>query len=120
MALEQEPGIVLLPRGLPLAEAERMKAYETLPEMIRWLKEHPQRFSPLFQRWLGLAMEHDTMVYLVKPPDPFGRSVLIPRRLSPGERLKYGKQNHIVEILEEAVLVSGAKGTYFAKVVGEA
>lgn len=93
-----------------IVDKEREKAAMTLPEMILWLQENPARFTPFFERWLQLCIEHEQQVYPVKPDERTGPCK--------GRRIEYGKEGkkHVLELLESAARFR-KPGIWFAKCV---
>lgn len=88
-----------------IVQLEHEKAGKTLPEMLAYLNEHPDRHTPFMDRWFTLCVEHKTQVY---PARPLGGAV--------GRRLKYGTPPRTIECIESATLL-GHPGVWFVKLV---
>ena len=69
---------------------EKLKVMMTLPEMVNYLQEHPDRHTPFMDRWLMLCIIHEVQVY---PAKPLGAKE--------GKRMLYGKPPRVVECLEK-------------------
>lgn len=88
---------------MTLADKEAFKAGMTLPQMLEYLNEHPDRHTPFMDRWFTLCCEHKTMVYPAKPEGA-----------APGRRLEYGTPKRVVECIESAAPL-GHLGVWFVK-----
>lgn len=91
-----------------LAELEREKAGETLPELIAYLNNHPQRHTPFMDRWARLIIELGTQIYPVRREDG-----------AAGKRVRHGKPARIIELIEliESCKQFGKPDVWFAKIV---
>jgi hypothetical protein len=88
-----------------LAEEERDKATMTLPAMLQYLNEHPERHTPFMDRWFRLCVEHGTQIYPVRREDA-----------QVGRRYRHGTPARIIEVVESC-LPFGKPGVWWAKVV---
>jgi hypothetical protein len=93
---------------MDLIDKERIKAAETLPDMLEYLNQHPERHTPFMDRWFELCCNHATMVYAVKRRDG-----------AVGRRLLHGKPQRVVECIESAAPL-GKRDVWFVRVVKDA